>query len=83
MRRTLEATLPVCPRCMGFIPRNEVAGAYPGAMSRTDNETEICSECGLEEALSGLARGGNGSQEDWPVKSERQMVTPEQTKVVV
>lgn len=52
---------PTCPRCGGFIPSNERPGQYPGALSRADNETEVCSACGQEEALhdyfSSLARG--------------------------
>jgi RNA polymerase subunit RPABC4/transcription elongation factor Spt4 len=41
----------VCPRCRGFIPNDVTPGAFPGALSRTDNETEICSECGTFEAI--------------------------------
>jgi ribosomal protein L37E len=41
----------VCPRCGGGIPNEYERGAYPGAMSRWDNETEICSACGQDEAL--------------------------------
>ena len=37
---------PICPKCHGFIPNNERPGEYPGALSREDNKTEICSECG-------------------------------------
>lgn len=40
-----------CPRCTHFIPNDDTPGAYPGAISRLDNETEICSDCGVEEAL--------------------------------
>jgi len=40
-----------CPRCAGQIPNNETPGAYPGAISRRDNKTEICSECGSKEAI--------------------------------
>lgn len=47
---------PVCPRCDGFIPNNETPGLYPGALSRLDNKTEICSECGQDEALRDLCR---------------------------
>jgi hypothetical protein len=36
-----------CPRCQ---KRNLPVG-YPGALSRKDNETEICSECGTAEGL--------------------------------
>lgn len=42
---------PVCPRCKGYIPNNEQAGQYMGALSRLDGETEICSRCGTDEAL--------------------------------
>ena len=40
-----------CPTCGGPIPSAEHEGQYPGALSRKDNETEICSACGLAEAL--------------------------------
>ena len=40
-----------CPRCSGWIPTNEHPGAYPGALSRLDDETEICSACGTDEAM--------------------------------
>lgn len=43
---------PVCPKCSGYIPSNENPGAYPGAISRADNKTEICSSCGTNEALA-------------------------------
>ena len=42
---------PICPKCSGYIPNNETPGAYPGAISRADNKTEICSDCGVAEAL--------------------------------
>lgn len=41
----------MCPRCTHFIPCDERPGEYPGAISRIDNVTEICSQCGNEEAL--------------------------------
>lgn len=40
-----------CPRCGGSIPNDLTPGAYPGALSRYDNKTEICSDCGAEEAM--------------------------------
>lgn len=42
---------PLCPRCGGYIPNSKEPGRYPGAMSRTDNETEVCSNCGTSEAM--------------------------------
>jgi len=35
-----------CPRCDGSMPQG-----YPGALSRRDNKTEICSQCGVIEAM--------------------------------
>lgn len=55
-------TKPVCPRCKGFIPNNVTPGEYPGAISRLDNKTEICSSCGTEEALEDYYEG---SVKDW------------------
>ena len=47
----------MCPRCGGGIPNDEQRGRYPGALSRTDNKTEICSNCGTLEAIEqGYAR---------------------------
>lgn len=43
-----------CPSCGGYIPNNQTPGAYPGAVSRKDNKTMICSECGTREALEDL-----------------------------
>jgi len=40
-----------CPICDGAIPNEEQEGEYPGATSRFDNKTEICSACGTAEAL--------------------------------
>lgn len=58
---------PVCPRCLGFIPNNITPGAYMGALSRTDNKTEICSDCGTEEAMQDLIDGFCTEQKDWMV----------------
>lgn len=38
-----------CPRCLEPLPKG-----YPGAISRHDNKTEICSACGLMEAIEGV-----------------------------
>ena len=40
-----------CPRCGGGIPNNRAIGAYPGAVSRWDSATEVCSQCGMDEAF--------------------------------
>jgi hypothetical protein len=46
-----------CPICDGWIPNNDTPGKYPGALSRKDNKTEICSECGVMEAMQGYESG--------------------------
>jgi hypothetical protein len=58
----MSPNAPICPRCRGFIPSNLTPGFYPGAISRVDNKTEICSDCGREEAFNGLV-----FIEEWPV----------------
>jgi len=61
---------PVCPRCLGFIPNNQTPGAYMGALSRTDNKTEICSDCGTEEAMQDFIDGFCTKQKDWMINRE-------------
>lgn len=61
-------TAPVCPRCEGFIPNNDQPGAYPGALSRADNATYVCSACGTEEAMIQFhARGHVYAVDTWPL----------------
>jgi hypothetical protein len=55
---------PTCPRCGGYIPNDVRPGEYPGALSRTDNATEVCSECGTREAMEEL-HGALLPQELW------------------
>lgn len=62
-------TAPTCPRCGGFIPNDAMPGAYPGALSRTDNKTEVCSDCGTDEALEQFFGDGLMPQSKWLVKS--------------
>lgn len=38
--------------CGNWIPTNDAPGSRPGALSRRDNVTEVCDECGLAEALA-------------------------------
>lgn len=47
-----NSTPPICPRCSGYIPDNKRPGSHPGALSRVDNKTEICTTCGVLEAVS-------------------------------
>lgn len=46
----------VCPICKGGIPNDQAPGMYPGAISRRDNKTEICSNCGTVEAMDDWAK---------------------------
>lgn len=47
-----------CPRCAGAIPNKKYHGEYSGALSRLDNSTEICSECGTLEAMFNFQNPG-------------------------
>jgi len=58
MTQTLEKDQ--CPRCGGGIPNDAQRGAYPGALSRWDNATYICSACGHDEAMRDLIGNGWG-----------------------
>lgn len=58
---------PTCPRCGHLIPNDDTPGAYPGALSRTDNKTEVCSDCGTREALEDFAGKGALDQSEWMV----------------
>jgi hypothetical protein len=54
----------LCPRCaVRLLPMG-----YPGALSRVDNHTEICSECGQDEALLQWAGHTLGGTDTWPLK---------------
>lgn len=57
-----------CPRCGGGIPNNVDRGKYPGALSRSDNRTEICSGCGTDEALTQIFGGDLTGPDRWPVR---------------
>lgn len=54
-----------CPRCAGGIPNDARRGEYPGALSRTDNVTYICSACGEHEAMEQFAFGAPFPQALW------------------
>lgn len=63
-----EAPDHICPRCGGPVPREGMQGKYPGALSRLDNETEICSACGTDEAMQDYFKGGITPMDVWPVE---------------
>lgn len=61
----------ICPRCnSNQIPNNETPGAYPGALSRVDNKTEICSDCGTDEALENYYNKSLIQIKDWPITND-------------
>ena len=46
-----RAHVRTCPQCGGPIPNSTYPGMGPGAISRTDNRTEICTDCGMAESM--------------------------------
>jgi hypothetical protein len=48
-----------CSRCGRGVPNDAHRGEYPGALSRLDNATYICSDCGMDEALYQLRNSGH------------------------
>jgi hypothetical protein len=67
---------PICPRCGGKIPSEERAGEFPGALSRWDNRTEICSACGTDEAVSQLMFRENPQRAVHPTLGKRRWAIP-------
>ena len=59
----------ICPRCEHFIPNDETPGAYPGAISRVNNKTEICSKCGTDEAMENYFGNKLTPIHKWPITS--------------
>ena len=77
--------LPICPRCLGYIPENSKPGAHQGARSRTDNRTEVCTPCGVEEAAEDEKAGtyrdpavAAPRQQQWPHLRQRSRLTLEE-----
>lgn len=57
----------VCPRCRGDVPEPGKKGEYSGAISRTDNKTEVCTPCGNHESEEDK-RDKLTPQTEWPMK---------------
>lgn len=65
----------LCPRCaLNLIPTNDAPGLYPGALSRADNATEICSFCGYDEAVRQLFSHDLQPKESWPLSPNQFMI---------
>ena len=56
-----------CLRCGGAIPSLDEIGQHSGALSRPDHATEICSECGSDEARECI-RGTLSDQSRWAIQ---------------
>lgn len=54
---------PLCPRC----ERNTIDESAWDALSRTDNQTHICNNCGRDEAMEDHFAGFVSPQETWAV----------------
>ena len=65
-----------CPRCKGGIPSDLHRGQYPGALSRLDNATYICSSCGMNEAMWQFTTGKPLPPLDTPVTGWADAVPP-------
>lgn len=59
-----------CPRCGHQIPNDQFPGQFPGATSRTDNATEVCSACGTHEGVQVFSSEDHTCtpQSEWPVE---------------
>lgn len=55
-----RSAMRTCKRC------NHRYEGYP-ALSRVDNKSQICSECGVEEAMDNFLTGTIVPKEDWPL----------------
>ena len=73
MTRTEGIELPnnICPRCAGLIPNALHPGQYVGALSRWDNMTYVCSECGEQEALIQFTAAQEGTDPQEAIDEDR------------
>jgi hypothetical protein len=72
-RKAPYSEVVVCPRCN----KNNLPIGYPGALSRVDNETEICSPCGTDEGMRDWLDRFIPGTEQWPVPIKFELSTPE------
>ena len=57
-----------CPRCGEYPVYTDGFHRGIGARSRVDNKTQICSECGVDEAMADFFKEGMTPIKDWPVE---------------
>ena len=58
----------VCKRCGQVARYDDPFHRGFGAISRTDNKTSICSDCGVAEAMEDFIDGFLTPKEEWPIK---------------
>lgn len=57
----------ICKRCGRRARLNDPFHRGFGAMSRTDNKTMICSDCGVDEAMQDFTMGAPTPKSEWPI----------------
>lgn len=76
LKRKIDGTeVMLCKRCRinyytpyhATVPKSQDAPPFP-ALSRTDNETYICSDCGTDEAIRDFTRERLAEPWEWPVE---------------
>lgn len=65
-----------CPRCGHDIPNDQYPGMYPGALSRRDDKTEICSACGQAEAFEDMGVQTYNGHVYWDQAAECETTAP-------
>ena len=60
-----------CPRCGEYPVYTDGFHRGMGARSRVDNKTQICSECGVEEAMDDFQGYKLARIEMWPLSDAR------------
>ena len=56
-----------CKRCGQVARYNDPFHRGVGAISRLDNRTMICSDCGLDEAMEDFFGAGITPMSEWPI----------------
>lgn len=56
----------LCPRCCKYL----LPVRHMGAISRSDNRTEVCQVCGTDEAMRNFHGLPAQPKEEWPVPLE-------------
>jgi len=57
----------ICRRCGQSARHDDPFHRGYGAISRTDNKSMICSDCGVDEAMQDFFHEGLTPKEKWPI----------------